>query len=373
MNKIKNLGIFHYLRNGEHFYLHRTLTTFLADKVTDFSALAPLFTNYKQLFDHEGIVFKHNARIVGTAEVKEADKMRDEAFRTLRMTTKALTTNTNLNNRKLAKELLLVIDNYKDAPQKAYNEGIAYIVNLIKDLRKPKNKTKVDALQLNELITSLETENNALETVYNERAEWLEAQQTIGNMARIRRPVDRAFKDVASAINSFYETNELGEKNDDTREKLENMIVGANAHIDNSWRAIAYRSPGHNKKPTPEPTPGPGPVEPFRFIAAKQIFLPGTVTMYIQASEFEEFDAAVDESILGAIINFQTEEDPNHFTVSALVSRDGETLKTGIELVPSDDQDLLGTFSDPEITVEAIKNEQVMLIIEGVRAPAGLA
>lgn len=373
MNKIKRLGVFNYLRNGEHFQLHWTLHDFLTDKVTDFTPLSTIFATYKNLFEHEDIVFKHNARMVGTMAIKAADRVRGDAFRAMRMTVKGLTLNIDLPNRKLADDLLLIIDNFKRAPYKAYAENTAYISNLVEELQIPANFEKVEELSLDGLLTALDESNIAFRSLYNHRSEWLEAQKMQGSMRDIRRPLDLAFRNVASAINSLHEVNELGEKNADTRQKLEVMIVGINAHIDNALRVIAYRSPGHSSKPDPEPEPGPGPVvEPFRFTAQRQSFSFSSNKMSIEAADHDAFRNGVDESMIGAIVNFQTDDRPNRFTISDIIYVPGE-LAEGLYLVPTDEQDLLGSFSGPQMTVEGIQDEQVVIIIDGVQAPDLLA
>ncbi|MDL2264993.1 DUF6261 family protein [Parabacteroides sp. OttesenSCG-928-G21] len=373
MNKIKRFGIFNFLRNGEHFQLHWTLSDFLTTKIADFASLATLFATYKALFEHEDIVFKHNSRMVGTAEIKRADIVRSKAFRSLRMTIKALTLNVDLSEQQLADDLLLIIDNYKEAPRKAYLENTAYINNLVQELRIPANFEKVEALSLEGLVTSLDQSNILFRTLYNNRSEWLDAQKRQGNMRNIRRPLDMAFRDLASAINSLYEANELVEKNATTREKLEVMIDGVNAHIENAIRAIAYRSPGHSSKPDPDPhpEPEPGPVEPFRFTAVSQEFVASGNIMQIMAPDPQAFHNAVKDRAVGGIVNFQTEEDPNRFTVFDFKYTD--EIAGGFMLRPTDDQDLLGSFSGPEITVEVIKDGEVISIIDGVQAPDGFA
>jgi hypothetical protein len=372
MEKIKRLWVFNYLRNGEHFQLHWTLVDFLKDKVTDFTSLTTVFATYKRLFEHEDIVFKHNARMVGTAEIKAADKVRGDAFRALRMTVKALTKNINLPNRKLANDLLLIIDNFKKAPYKAYMENTAYISNLVEELQLPANQTKVEELLLDGLVTALYESNILFRTLYNNRSEWLEAQKKQGNMEDIRRPLDIAFRNVASAINTFYEFNELGEKNATTRSKLEAMIEGVNAHIDNALRAIAYRSPGQGSKPEPHPEPEPGPIIPYRFTARSTLFINGRI-LAVSPTDFDEFAASIDVRMIGGIMDFHPDGRSNRFTLDEISYDETDSTPMSLRFIPTDDQDLLGTLSDETYTVEVVKDEVVVLTIDEVKEAEGLA
>ncbi|MDL2265255.1 DUF6261 family protein [Parabacteroides sp. OttesenSCG-928-G21] len=349
------------------------MTKFLETSVVDITELSTVYAAYKQLFDHEDLVFKHHSKMIGTQDVIKADRNRDNEFISVRMGIKSALRSTDPEIQAAAQLLMPIVDNYKAIPKKSYNEATAYVTNLIQEFLLITYQPSVTKLGMGPAVNLLDEANKAFEEVYNKRTNWLEKQKQQGNMEKIRPQVDEAFDLVVKIINSLYAVNEIGEKDANKREKLAAMIDEINAQLDNMARSIAYRKPGYSSpEPEPHPEPGPGPVEPFEFTAESQDFVGGGVTMLIKAPDPQAFHSALHDRAVGGIINFKTPEDPNRFTVTDFQYTE-EQVAEGLLLQPTDGQDLLLSFSGPYITVELIKDEQVLAIIDRVKNPDGMA
>ncbi|MDL2266313.1 DUF6261 family protein, partial [Parabacteroides sp. OttesenSCG-928-G21] len=241
MKSVQKTSVLRKLRNAEHFQIHWAMSQFLVEPVADFTELTAAFAQYKQLFQHEDVVFKHRSKMVGTQAVIAADRKRDDEFIMLRMIVKSALRSIDLEIKAAAEILMPVIDDYREVPYKSYNEATALVTNLVQDLRSTENQSAVTKMELTAAIDLLSEANEAFQTVFYQRNRWVENRKQQGNMEMIRPQVDEAFDVVVNIINSAYTMNEVGAKDADKREKLTVMIDEINQQLSNMIRAIAYR------------------------------------------------------------------------------------------------------------------------------------
>jgi hypothetical protein len=374
MKNIQKPTILRKLRNGEHFQIHSDLIVYLEEPIGDFTVLSTAFTTYKQLFDHEDVVFKHQSKMVGTQAVIAADKKRNDEYRSLRMAVKSGLRSIDPEIQVAAEVLLPVVDNYKWIPRKSYKETTAYITNLIQDLKAAANQPSVTKLSLGPAVDLLEAANLAFRAIYSQRTSWWAAQRLQGNMEMARPPVDEAFEALTYLINSIYATNEVDEKDAEKRTKLTAIINEVNGQLDNMAREIAYRQPGGGTDPDPDPhpEPEPGPIVPYRFTARSTMLVNGR-TLLVTPTDFDEFAAFIDVRMIGGIMDFHPDGRSNRFTLDEISYDETDSTPMGLRFIPTDDQDLLGTLYDETYTVEVVKDDVVVLTIDEVKEPEGLA
>ncbi|MDL2278929.1 DUF6261 family protein, partial [Parabacteroides sp. OttesenSCG-928-G07] len=319
MKTIIKPAVLRRLRNDEHFQTHARFILYLEEPIADFTELTSFFTAYKQLFNHEDIVFKHRSRMIGTQAVDAADRRRDDEFRSLRMAVKSGLRSIDPEIQAAAEILIIIIDNYKDAPYRNYSGASAYITNLIQELKSTEYLPLVTKLGLVPAVNLLDEANDAFEEVYSRRTSWLEQQRMQGNMQMIRPPVDEAFNELTFLINSLYASNEIGAKDADKRTKLAAIIDELNAELHNIARAIAYRQPGGstNPDPDPHPEPEPGPIVPYHFRASHVLLINGRI-LAVSPTNFEEFADLIDVRMVGGIMDFHPDGRSNRFTLNEI-------------------------------------------------------
>ncbi|MDL2264979.1 DUF6261 family protein [Parabacteroides sp. OttesenSCG-928-G07] len=374
MKSISSTAVLRRLQNAEHFQVNKTMVELLEEPVQDFTELTASYALYKQLFEHEDLVFKHNKKMEGTQGIQAADKLRDNEYISLRSAVKSGLHSIDPEIRAASEALMLVFDNYKNVPHRSYNTATAFVTNLVKDLALPKNQVHVTKLSLAPVITLLDNANKAFEQAYVQRNSWVEQQKLQGNMEMARPPVDEAFNALVYIVNSLYATNEVGAKDADKRTKLAAIIDGLNAELHNMERVIAYRKPGSGTDPDPDPhpEPEPGPIVPYRFTARSTMLVNGR-TLLVTATDFDEFAEFIDERMIGGIMDFHPDGRSNRFTLDEISYDETDSTPMGLRFIPTDDQDLLGTLSYETYTVEVVKDDVVVLTIDEVKEPEGLA
>jgi hypothetical protein len=96
-------------------------------------------------------------------------------------------------------------------------------------------------------------------------------------------------------------------------------------------------------------------------------------TLLVTATDFEEFAASIDVRMIGGIMDFHPDGRSNRFTLDEISYDETSGTPMGLRFIPTDDQDLLGSLSYETYTVEVVKDDVVLLTIDEVKEPEGLA
>ena len=152
------------------------------------------------------------------------------------------------------------------------------LTDFINRMRRSDCATHIETLQVTDSLSRLETLNQAFNAIYQERSGQRLTKATSHNMATIRPLVDKAFKELARAINALYQANELSGKSAEKEQQLGTIIDEMNALLYqlqltlSRVKAGTKQSPGEEAKPTtppssetptePEPEPEPEPEGP---------------------------------------------------------------------------------------------------------------
>ena len=141
------------------------------------------------------------------------------------------------------------------------------LTDFINRMRELDCATHIETLQLTEPLSRLETLNQAFNAIYQERSEQRFTKATSHNMATIRPLVDKAFKELARAINALYQANALTEQSETKEQQLAAVIDRMTAILYqlqltlSRVKAGAKPNPSEESKPTTPADPEP-PVEP---------------------------------------------------------------------------------------------------------------
>ena len=223
LNRIK-------LQNLEHSqYANYVLTQFKAlkmDKIDE--VLPPLATAIK----NEDEVLNLPAGAEETADVRQLDDVRDQAFRSLSLKIQTALVSDDADERAAGKKLDRVLDCYPGLATMNYEKETGAVLNLLVDLKDAKVAAEVTKLALAPAITRLEKANEAFSKVYYGRYEsYANAPQRGARVLRER--TDEALDDVLWRVECLYEV---------TRDaKLLHAIELYNTYVADRERVFADR------------------------------------------------------------------------------------------------------------------------------------
>lgn len=223
LNRIK-------LQNLEHSqYANYVLTQFKAlkmDKIDE--VLPPLATAIK----NEDAVLNLPAGAEETADVRQLDDVRDQAFRSLSLKIQTALVSDDADERAAGKKLDRVLDCYPGLATMNYEKETGAVLNLLVDLKDAKVAAEVTKLALAPAITRLEKANEAFSKVYYGRYEsYANAPQRGARVLRER--TDEALDDVLWRVECLYEV---------TRDaKLLHAIELYNTYVADRERVFADR------------------------------------------------------------------------------------------------------------------------------------
>ncbi|MDR2810499.1 MAG: DUF6261 family protein [Tannerellaceae bacterium] len=254
MKFIKNyLSLLKRLRNGEHFDFYGNIIDFMNGREQKTPALLPLWNTFRTLYDTEDEIYKRSLKAVETKYIDEADSARIDTYMGIKRKVKFMTFSTDPQEAAAAQTLMEVIENYKNINRSALTEKTSLIINMVQDFDRPRYSAAVTTLQLISLIDKLEQENSEFKVIYTERTQHLNEEKSLGNMYYIRPKVDKAFSEFTEAVNAFYKTNELLEKDVTLQAALADIIQFVNSYISQYERIYARRNPkytnGNGKNP----------------------------------------------------------------------------------------------------------------------------
>lgn len=216
-------------RNPEHFQLHHDmLETITVEFVTAFG-IPQLREEYQRLFEIENDCYLRNKAFQDTPELQAADGKRDNLFLYSSQTISTAELSPVEAIAQAGKRLAYQLVPYKDAPRLSYASNTAAITDFVEKMRETANAADIETLGLTQAIDALDEANKEFNRIYAGRSSELLTRASSENMKSIRSQVDAAFKQVASAINSLYQVNELVTKDTEKGQTLGNMIDSVNA------------------------------------------------------------------------------------------------------------------------------------------------
>lgn len=242
-------------RNPEHYQMHHDMLEVITVEFVTAFGIAALREKYQHLFDIENDCYLRNAAYQDTPELQAADRKRDNLFLYCSQTISTAELSPIEATAQAGKRLSYQLTPYKNAPRLTYASNTAAVTDFVEKMRETTNAADITTLGLTAAIEALDEANKEFNRIYSGRSTELLFRSTSENMKSIRSQVDEAFKAVASAINAFYQVNELVTKDAEKSRTLGTMIDSINAILFQLQATLSRAGVG--SKPTAKPDDRP--------------------------------------------------------------------------------------------------------------------
>lgn len=242
-------------RNPEHYQMHHDMLEVITVEFVTAFGIAALREEYQRLFDIENDCYLRNAAYQDTPELQAADRKRDDLFLYCSQTISTAELSPIEATSQAGKRLSYQLTPYKNAPRLAYASNTAAVTDFVGKMRETTNAADITTLGLTAAIEALDEANKEFNRIYSGRSTELLTRSTSENMKSIRSQVDEAFKAVASAINAFYQVNELVAKDTEKARTLGTVIDSINAVLFQLQATLSRAGVG--SKPTANPDDKP--------------------------------------------------------------------------------------------------------------------
>ena len=260
MKSIKLSSILRQARNGEHYQAHADILNAISEAFVSGQGIKALRDAYAKLYELEDECYLRNQAYEDTPEIAEADQLRDELFLFVSQTIETNKLSPVAANREAAGRLGFVLDPYKDAPRQSLAKNTAEVTDFGKAISEESHAEDVTTLGLDAPLAALKEANEAFNRLYLERSKEKEERSKSETMKTIRPKVDAAFKELATAINSLYNVNELITKDAEKEQELGAVIDEVNlsrAGIGSKPEREPEEQPGTGDDTTEEPDDQP--------------------------------------------------------------------------------------------------------------------
>lgn len=242
-------------RNPEHYQMHHDMLEIITPDFATAFGIPQLREEYQRLFDVENECYLRNTAFQDTPELQAADRKRDDRFLYNSQSINTACLSPIEATAEAGRRLAYHMKPYMKAPRLTYAANTAAVTDFVEKMREPANAADITTLGLTPAIDALDEANKKFNKIYTQRSSELLTRASSENMKSIRSQVDDAFKKAASAINAFYQVNELTVKDADKKKKLETVIDGVNAVL-YQLQATLSRA-GVGAKPSTKPDDRP--------------------------------------------------------------------------------------------------------------------
>ena len=243
-------------RNGEHYQAHADILNAISEAFVSGQGIKALRDAYAKLYELEDECYLRNQAYEDTPEIAEADQLRDELFLFVSQTIETNKLSPVAANREAAGRLGFVLDPYKDAPRQSLAKNTAEVTDFGKAISEESHAEDVTTLGLDAPLAALKEANEAFNRLYLERSKEKEERSKSETMKTIRPKVDAAFKELATAINSLYNVNELITKDAEKEQELGAVIDEVNAILLQLQETLSRAGIGSKPEREPEEQPG---------------------------------------------------------------------------------------------------------------------
>jgi hypothetical protein len=365
-----------HLRNSEHFQFHWSVNRFLMPRMPEIPNLSQPWNSYLLKFEKADRLYKVSQKSEETKELTMRDQMRDEDFKFFGRSVAYESRSLDADTKAAAERLEEVLRNYKGANQKALGENTALVTNFLQDLEKPENRAAVETLSLVALVESLKANNTAVALLYDKRSESLNSRHEEGRLAVVRIEVDKAYLTLVRGLNAFYVANEYGEKNAGLRERLEEIIDGVNARIEQT-RLVYARRTGRKLKNNGGDTPDtPETVVPHLMMKDQRVYgeselVDGMASrMSAEAVDTAAFAAALYPAAQGGEVRMYDGYQWESFPVEEFITHTGGSPVSGLVLSPPSNSAFIPELSGNDAPAEVLKDGVVLATLGGLICPS---
>lgn len=191
------------LRNLEHFQIMSNVLSYLKEENLEdlkLSAFAESFEKQLKVYDEVLVLERGN---VISLKLTDADKKRDDAYRSLVNIVKAYTVFPEEEKADAALKLLHVIEKYgKGIDRLPYLQESGILVNLLQDLDLAENVALLSLLHLNEWVTKLKEASAEFDSLFLNR-ESDNSTKLSGQVKVARQNTQELFQNLATLIQAY--------------------------------------------------------------------------------------------------------------------------------------------------------------------------
>ena len=241
--------------NAEHFQVHSDLLNAISSEEALSLGLAGLRDQYVELFNKENSCYLLNRSYIQSDEIRGKHASRVQQFSYI---LKCIDNESDAGTEEAQQAenvLLYSVKPYRAARKMRYAATTGALSDFINRMREPDCATHIETLQLAESLSRLETLNQAFNAIYQERSEQLLSRATSHTMVSIRPLVDKAFKELAKALNALYRVNELTEQSETKEQQLAAIIDRINAILYQLQLTLSRVNAGSKPNPSEEAKP----------------------------------------------------------------------------------------------------------------------
>jgi len=189
------------LRNDAHFQFYTEFRNLVQKEEAVKQKIATQFEAWLPLYDKEDIALKKIQKSAITAQIQEADRVRDEIYLGMVETSTAALKHFSEEVRSAATRLKIVFDTYGDVVRKPLNEQTSAVYNILQEL-KGKYAPDTALVGIAAWVSELEARNNAFADLMRERFDETAARTDIV-LKEARTEVDNAYFAIREKINAL--------------------------------------------------------------------------------------------------------------------------------------------------------------------------
>lgn len=222
----------HNARNAQHMQFIADVLAAVPETFAAEQGFAAQRTAFAEAAAAEEECFRPDKGYLNTAEIKKADKKRDETFLFYKQIAQAYADYCpDEEKRQAGKTVAFAFREAGKATKLDYASETAVLGDLAAKLTDVTYVRALDEIGMGDAATVIKDANDAFNAVYLERSAQ-ERDRALGTTMKELRPVsDAAFEELAKTINALYAANELVAKDEEKRAALEKVIDDVNAVV----------------------------------------------------------------------------------------------------------------------------------------------
>lgn len=187
------------LHVGFHQHILNIIDSLLVDIRAKLHISEEMLSTYKGLIEQEGELNRKSYASTHTITMDEEEAERDRLLSMLFFMVSNAMGSTKGNTKSAAQKIDIVLRPYKGIQNQADDAETSLIKGLLVDLRKEENSEAVAALNLEPILTNLETTNNAFDFAKNKRTSENALSQN-GTTVEVRKKTDAIYQDICTLV-----------------------------------------------------------------------------------------------------------------------------------------------------------------------------
>lgn len=227
---------------GLHNDFHNQVSNLITAAGAEELHIATQAAEYAALLQQENAIVKRQTAYVSTAELKEADKLRDNALGVVMQVINAHTTNTLTDKRTAAQALSALVAPYKSSARSDYRSETREINGLLTVLAAEEAAAHLTTLNLNDEVAQLSALNAKFDIIMSgKQAEAAERTPQTGlDTDTLRAALDAKYQEMVQVVNAYAVIQ--------TSEAVEKFITDVNAVI----MLVKQAAAGTGNSPKPD-------------------------------------------------------------------------------------------------------------------------